>query len=104
MGIFSKARDMYALQKQAKSVKKDLKNTHIEAEVDGVTVIVNGEQEVVSITINEQTWGELKTSEYGKKKLEEAVLKALNKALKKAQEIASTKMKDIWDQMGSMQK
>lgn len=92
---------MYALQKQAKSVKKDLKNTHIEAEIEGVTVIVNGEQEVVSITINEQIWGELKESEHGKKKLEETLMKALNKALKKAQEIASTKMKDIWDQMKS---
>lgn len=104
MGFFSKARDMYALQKQAKSVKKELKNIHIEAEIEGVTVILNGEQEVLSIRVQETTWSELQKNEYGKKKLEEAVLKATNKALKKAQEIASGKMKDVWDQMGGMQK
>lgn len=100
MGFFSKARDMYALQRQAKAAKKELKNIHIEAEVEGITVIVTGEQEFVSVNINENTWISLKDSEFGKKKLEEVFLKALNKAMKKAQEIAGTKMKGVWEQMG----
>lgn len=103
MGFFSKAKDMYALQKQAKSVKKELKSIHIEAEIDGVTVVVTGEQEFVSITISDSLWNELKGVEYGKKKLEETTLKALNKAMKKAQEIASSKMKGVWEQMGVAQ-
>lgn len=100
MGFFSKARDMYSLQKQAKSVKKELKNIHIEAEADGVTVVVTGEQEFLSIVVDTAMWDQLKGSEFGKKKLEEAFLKASNKAMKKAQEIASTKMKGVWNQLG----
>jgi len=100
MGFFSKARDMYSLQKQAKSLKKELKNTHIESEVDGVTVVITGEQEFLSVHIQENTWNNLKSSEYGKKKAEEAFLKASNKAMKKAQEIAGGKTKGIWNQLG----
>ena len=100
MGFFSKARDMYSLQKQAKTAKKELKNIHIEAEVEGVTVVVNGEQELISLTISDRSWNDLKNQEYGKKRLEEILLKTLSKALKKAQEIASTKMKGVWEQLG----
>jgi DNA-binding protein YbaB len=100
MGFFSKARDMYSLQKQAKSLKKELKNTHIESEVDGVTVVITGEQEFLSVHIQEDAWNNLKGSEYGKKKIEETFLKASNKAMKKAQEIAGGKTKGIWNQLG----
>lgn len=99
MGFFSKARDMYSLQKQTKAIKKDLKNIHIEANVDGVTVIVTGEQEFLSVAIADMTWNELKGSEYGKRKMEETFLKACNKAMKKAQEIAAGKMKGVWSQL-----
>ncbi|MEK7171760.1 MAG: YbaB/EbfC family nucleoid-associated protein [Patescibacteria group bacterium] len=100
MGFLQKARDMYALQKQSKQIKKELKNTHIEAEADGITVVVTGEQDVLSININETVWGELRNHEFGKKRLEEAAIKALNKALKKAQEIGAAKMKGVWGQLG----
>lgn len=103
MGFFTKAKDMYALQKQAKTLKKELKNIHIEAECDGVTVNVSAEQEIISILIADGTWANFKSSEFGKKKLEEAVTKAINKAMKKAQEIAGAKMKGIWQQMGIQQ-
>lgn len=91
---------MYSLQKQAKTAKKELKQIHIEAEVDGITVVVTGEQEFMSIAVSDSVWNDLKNHEFGKKKLEEAFLKACNKAMKKAQEIASTKMKGVWQQMG----
>ena len=32
--MLDKAKDMYKFQKQARKIKKDLKNTHIEAEQD----------------------------------------------------------------------
>lgn len=99
MGIFQKARDMYSLQRQAKTVKKELKNIHIEAEAEGITVVANAEQEFLSCAIAENTWADLKQAAYGKKKLEEAFLKASNKAMKKAQEIAGAKMKGIWGEM-----
>lgn len=104
MGFFSKARDLYSLQKQTKTLKKELKNIHIEAEVDGVTVVINGEQEFVSIAISDEKWNEIKSQDYGKKKLEEAFLKACSKAMKKVQEIAGAKMKGIWNQLGITQK
>jgi nucleoid-associated protein EbfC len=86
--MFQKIKDMYSLQKQAKQIKKELKNTHIEAEVDGVTAIIDGEQEIVSITFPEGEGLNLKH-------LGEATVKALNKAIKKSQQIAAEKMKPI---------
>ena len=100
MGLFSKARDMYSLQKQAKTLKKELKNIHIEAEVDGVTVLVNGEQEVLSVKIAETQWAQWKDDQFGHKRAEEAVMKAFTKGLKKAQEIGASKMKGLWGEMG----
>lgn len=91
---------MYSLQKQAKTLKKELKNIHIEAEIDGVMVVITGEQEFLSVNLLEETWNNLKNSDFGKKKLEEAFLKACNKAVKKAQEISGSKMKGIWNQLG----
>lgn len=100
MSIFQKAKDMYSLQKQAKTLKKELKNVHIEADVDGIISVVTGEQEVVSITIKDESWNDLKGREFGKKKLEEAAVKSLNKGLKKAREIGAGKMKGIWGELG----
>jgi DNA-binding protein YbaB len=86
--MFDKIKDQYTLLKQAKQIKKDLKNTHIEAEVDGVTVIIDGELEIINIKFPEQEQPNLK-------KLEESLTKALNKAIKKAQQVAADKMKPI---------
>ena len=103
MSFISKAKDLYSLQKQAKTLKKELKNIHIEAESDGVTVVVTAEQEIISVNVGEGTWNEVRAAEHGKKKIENAFLRALNKALKKAQEIAGSRMKGIWQEMGIQQ-
>jgi len=91
--MFDKAKDMYALQKKAKKIKKELKNTHIEAEVDGVVVIMDGEQEVVSVNIPENMLGNAK-------KLGDILVKCFNKAVKKSQQIAAEQMKDVMGNMG----
>lgn len=91
--MFDKVKDMYKLQKQAKQIKKKLANTHIEAEVDSVVVVINGEQEIINVTIPE----ELLTNP---KKLEQALVKAFNKAVKKSQQIAAEEMKDVMGGMG----
>lgn len=91
--MFDKIKDMYALQKQAKSIKKELKNIHIEAEHNGVTVIINGQQEIVDVKISDEAMTD-------KKKLEESVKKAFEKALKKSQQIAAEKMKGIMGSLG----
>lgn len=85
--MFDKVKDLYNLQKQAKIIKKELKNIHIEAEVDGVIVLIDGEQEVVGVTLPE--------NETNHKRLGENLVKAFNKAIKKSQQIAAEKMKPI---------
>jgi nucleoid-associated protein EbfC len=86
--MFDKVKNIYSLQKQAKEIKKELKNTHVEAEVDGVTAIVDGEQEIISIAFPESDNGNLKH-------LADSAVKALNKAVKKSQQIAAEKMKPL---------
>lgn len=89
--MFDKIKDLYGFQKQARLIKKELKNIHIEAEVEGVIVTIDGEQEVISVVLPE--------NETNHKKLEGHLVKAFNKAVKKSQQIAAEKMKPI---MGGM--
>lgn len=92
MGLFDKTRDLYRLQKQAKQIKQELKNIHIEAETDGVKVIVNGEQTFLEAIISEAAGSDLK-------RIAKSFVDASNKAIKKAQAIAAEKMKST---MGDM--
>lgn len=94
MGVFQQAKDMYKLQKEAKTIKKELANIHIEAEEDGVTVTVNAELECVSVAISDEAMGR------GKESLQKNILKAFNKGLKKGQQIAAEKMKGVMSMMG----
>lgn len=91
--MFDQAKNLYQLQKQAKEIKKELQNIHIEAEVEGIIVIIDGEQEVVSVSIPEE-------AHQNPKKLEENLVKAFNKAIKKSQQIAAEKMKGVMGSLG----
>lgn len=93
MGKAQQMKDLYKLQKQAKQIKKKLKNIHIEAEENGFKITINGEQEPISVEISDEAMND-------KKKLEEAVLNAIKKGMKKAQEVAAVNMKDIMGEMG----
>lgn len=86
--MLNKAKDLYKLQKQARQIKKQLKNTHIEAEHEGVIITVNGEQEVMSITISDEAL-------QNKKALEKNLESAFNKAIKKSQQIGAEMMKEV---------
>ena len=86
--MFDKAKDLYKLQKQARDIKKKLKKTHIEADMEGVTVTVNGEQEVIHVHISDEAMTD-------KKKLQVNIEKAFNKAVKKSQQIGAEMMKDV---------
>ena len=89
MGLMGQMGDMYKLQKEAKKIKKELAKTHVSAEADGVKVVVNGEQQVLSVEIiDESILGDAK-------KMEKAFVEATNRAMKKAQEVAAEKMKAI---------
>lgn len=91
MPSFTDLKNAYKLQKEAKRVKKELKNVHVEAEAEGIRVVVSGEQEIVSIEIAPTTPVE---------KIPALLKDALNRALKKAQVVSAERMQGIMGQMG----
>jgi len=91
MVSFKQARDMFKLQRDAKRVKKELKNIHVEAEASGVNVVVSAEMEVVSVVIG---------PEVPRERIPELLVDALNRAFKKAQVISAEKMQGIMGEMG----
>lgn len=91
--MLGKMKDMYKLQKQAKQIKKKLKNIHIEAEEKGVTVTIDGEQNIISISISDEAME-------NKNLLEKSIKEAINKATKKSQQIAAEEMKAVMGDMG----
>ena len=91
--MFSKMKDLYNLQKQAKAVKAQLAAIHIESEVDWVVVTMSAEMLVISIQIPDELMDLSK-----KWALQIAIVKAIEKAKKKAEEISAEKMKWVlWD-------
>lgn len=91
---FSKAGELMKLQQQAMKVKKELENTEIEAEVDGLVITFNGEMKVTKVEFED-------TKIIGDKKaLENAIMAAANKGMTKAQEIAGAKMQGVMSDMG----
>lgn len=90
--MFDKIKNLYKVQKQAREIKGQLKKTHIEAENEGVTVVITGEQEVVEVRITDEALKD-------RKKLEKNLESCFNKAIKKSQQIGAELMKDV---MGDM--
>lgn len=74
---FKQAQDLMKLQQQAQKIQDELSNTHIEAEIDGVVITVDGQLKVVTTVIEDESI--LKD----KKKLEKAITDAVNKGMKK---------------------
>lgn len=89
--MLQKAKDMYRLQREAKKVKKELKNIHVEAESKGVKVVVDGEQKIVSIDI---------APDVSREDIPALLKDALNRAMSKAQVVASEKMQGVMGEMG----
>lgn len=91
MPSLSDLKNAYRLQKEAKKVKKELRNIHVEAEAQGVKVTVTAEQEIVSVEI---------APEVPRQKIPELLKDALNRALKKAQVVSAERMQGIMKEMG----
>ena len=89
--MFQKARNMYRLQKEAKKVKKQLRNIHIEAEYRGVTVTVDAELKILSITV---------APDVPRDQIAPHAKEALNKAIKKAQVVAAERMQGVMGELG----
>ncbi len=82
---------MFRMQREAKRVKKELKNIHVEAEAQGIKVIVAADQEIVSIEISP----DVPFDQIG-----ERLKDALNRAMKKVQVISAEKMQGVMGEMG----
>lgn len=87
----SQIKDMYKLQREAKRIKKELKQIHVEAEASGVRVIVTAEQEIHAIEIADHV---------DRAQLPALLKDALNRALKKAQVVAAERMQSVMGQLG----
>lgn len=89
---FSKAKELYELQKKARALQKELKETEIEAKSSNgfVTVVFNGEQHMTDINIADEAM-----SIGNKKQLEKDLKNTISQAISRAQAHASEKMKDI---------
>lgn len=91
---FKQAQELMKLQQQAQKIQEELSNTHIEAEVDGVVVTIDGQLKVVNTVIEDESILR------DKAKMEKAITEAINKGMKKAQEIAADRMRGVMGQMG----
>lgn len=87
------------LQQEAMKIKKELENTIIEAEVNGLVISVNGEMKVEKVDF-ETTELISGLSPSQKTALEQAIMDAVNKGVKKSQEVAAEKMQGVMWSMG----
>lgn len=89
---FSRAKDTYELVKKAKAIQKELKETEIEAtSSDGtLSVVFNGEQRMVDISIDE-SW----LQPDRRRELEKEILNVAGQAISKAQGVAAEQMKKV---------
>jgi DNA-binding protein YbaB len=70
---FKQAQELMKLQQQAQKIQEELSNTHIEAEVDGVVVTIDGQLKVVSTVIED------KSLMQDQSRLEKSITEAINK-------------------------
>lgn len=91
---YGKAKELMKLQQEMQKIKKELSNTHIEAEVDGIVITVDAEMNVVSTVIEDSALLQ------DQKRLEKAITEATNKGMKKAQEVAASRMQWVAKWLG----
>ncbi len=89
---FSKAKELYELQKKARKLQKELKETEVEAKSSNgwVTAVFNGEQHLVDIKITDEAF------ESGdRKQLEKDLKNTISQGISRTQAYAAEKMKEI---------
>ena len=84
MSMIKQAKDMYS---KMKNTQKILEKKRVEVEVEGVKVIMNGKQEVISLKFPDELM------QMRKAKAEGLVLKTLNKANKEIMKILEEEAK-----------
>ncbi|MCT4616870.1 MAG: YbaB/EbfC family nucleoid-associated protein [Candidatus Gracilibacteria bacterium] len=91
---YSKMGELMKMQQEMAKIQKELENTLVESEVDGLVITFNGKMEVEKVEFED-------TSIIGNKEaLEKAILEATNKGLKESQRIAGERMQGVMQGMG----
>ncbi len=87
--MFNKLKQFKDLRDQAKKLQNALAQETVEASAawGKVKIVMNGNQEIVSVSIDPEL-----LNEAGKEKLESAVKEAANDAVKKVQKVMAQKM------------
>lgn len=88
--MFNKIKQIQELKSQANQIKKALAEETVEGSGgwDKVKIVMDGNQEVKSVSISDDLLGE-------KAELETAVAEATNDAIKKAQRVMAQKMQSL---------
>lgn len=90
------AKQLYDMQKKAKAMQKELKDTEIEAvSADGaITVVFNGELKLVSLKIADSYM-----DSHSVRDLERSISTAVSESMSKAQMVAAEKTREIMKDM-----
>jgi len=92
--MFGKMQQMREMQKQAQELKKQMETEIIEYEKDGIKIVMNGAQELQSISFdNDFDFGD-------REKVGEQLKNALNKATKESQKTVAKKMRGMMGDLG----
>ncbi len=94
---FSKAWEMMKLQQEAMKVKKELENTYIESEVNGLVITFNGEMKAEKVEFESD---DLIKGVSDKVALEQAIFESINKGVTNSQKVAADKMQGVMSSMG----
>ena len=85
---FQQLNDLKKMRDQAMQIQKALQAEQITVEKNGVTIVMSGDQKVVSINSNGRSDNDIK--------------ECLNEAIKKSQEIAAKKLAQMGGGLGSL--
>ncbi len=90
------AKQLYDMQKRAKAMQKELKDTEIEAVSPdkGVTIVMNGELKLIELKIEESY-----LDDHSVKDLEKTLSTTFSEALSKSQMVAAEKTREIMKDM-----
>ena len=78
------------MQSQMKKIQEELKDKTIQIDSQGVRIVMNGKQEVQSVTIAPEILAGISAE-----KLEKIMLRAFNEAISKSQDLMAGEMKKI---------
>lgn len=95
---FSKMWQLAKFQQEAMKVKKELENTYIESEVDGLVITINWEMKAEKAEFENDNLVKWLTKEQ-QEALCKAMVESFNKWVRESQKVAADKMQWIMGQM-----